>query len=128
MNCKVNSKAVRNEISKYKSCSKADIQGVLGKQEALRRVMSVGRLAAHWKDVKVCIRMLGDIVSGKYKKVPVGTIAAIVGALAYVLSPLDLIPDFIIPFGYIDDAGVVSACLQLVRVDLEIYKSEMGVE
>lgn len=128
MNCKVNSKDVMNEISKFNGGSKADIQKILGKQEALRRVMAVGKLTSYWKDIRLCLRMLGDIVSGKYRKVPVGTIAAILGALAYVLSPLDLIPDFIIPFGYVDDAGVVSACLQLVRVDLERYKSETGAE
>lgn len=34
--------------------------------------------------------------------------------LLYVLSPLDLIPDFIPIIGYIDDAMVVAACLALV--------------
>jgi uncharacterized membrane protein YkvA (DUF1232 family) len=44
--------------------------------------------------------MLRDVFTGIYKKVPVGTIAAIIGTLLYVLSPIDLIPDFL-PGGFL---------------------------
>ena len=52
--------------------------------------------------------MLGDVFTGKYKKVPVGTIAAIVGTLLYVLSPIDFIPDFMPVVGYLDDAAMLA--------------------
>lgn len=39
-----------------------------------------------------------------------------------MLSPIDLIPDFIPVVGYVDDALVVAACLAMVESDLEIYK------
>jgi uncharacterized membrane protein YkvA (DUF1232 family) len=48
--------------------------------------------------------------------------AAIVAALLYVLSPIDLLPDFIPIVGYVDDALVVAACLALVEQDLINYK------
>jgi len=38
------------------------------------------------------------------------TLAAILvglGALAYGISPIDIIPDFLAPFGLIDDGGVL---------------------
>ncbi|GAB4195458.1 MAG: YkvA family protein [Sandaracinaceae bacterium] len=38
----------------------------------------------------------------------------IAGALAYFLTPLDAIPDFIVPVGYGDDAAVISTCLGIV--------------
>ena len=42
--------------------------------------------------------------------VPLGIKTAIVGALAYVIVPVDLIPDFIPVAGYTDDmAAIVSA-------------------
>ena len=50
-------------------------------------------------------------------------IAAIVAALLYVLSPIDLIPDFIPIIGYVDDALVVSACLAMVKQDLHAYRN-----
>ncbi len=54
---------------------------------------------------------------------PIGTIAAIVGTLAYVLCPFDMIPDYIPGIGYLDDAGVLALCLKLVKPDLDKYQN-----
>ena len=40
-------------------------------------------------------------------------------------SPIDLIPDYIIGIGQIDDAAVVGFCLYLLRKDLRKYKEWM---
>jgi len=42
--------------------------------------------------------------------------AVILGALAYFISPLDVIPDMTPVFGYTDDAGVVAAAVAKVRI------------
>ena len=42
--------------------------------------------------------------------------AVILGALAYFISPLDVIPDMTPVFGYTDDAGVVAAAVAKVRM------------
>ena len=55
------------------------------------------------------------------RSVPWKTIAAVAGALLYVLNPLDFIPDLILGFGFLDDAGVVALCLKLVESDLHRY-------
>ena len=52
--------------------------------------------------------MLKDFFTKKYTEVPVGTITAIAGSLLYVLSPIDIIPDFILGVGYIDDAAIIT--------------------
>ena len=55
-------------------------------------------------------RLLGD------SRVPRGTKALIVPAIAYLAFPLDLIPDFIPVIGYLDDALVLAWALrQIVR-------------
>lgn len=41
--------------------------------------------------------------------------AIIVGALAYFISPLDVIPDYL-PGGFVDDAGVVAAAVAKIRL------------
>lgn len=46
-----------------------------------------------------------------------------VAALAYVLSPIDLIPDILPLVGFIDDAMVVGACLLLVEQQLAEYEA-----
>jgi len=41
--------------------------------------------------------------------------AAIVGALGYLILPVDLIPDFIPVFGWVDDAAMIASVLAYVR-------------
>ncbi|MDV3242044.1 MAG: DUF1232 domain-containing protein, partial [Methylocaldum sp.] len=50
-------------------------------------------------------------------------LSAIVAALLYVLSPVDLIPDVIPILGYTDDALMLSVCLLLVEQQLAEYES-----
>lgn len=58
----------------------------------------------------------------EYTDIPIGTIIAVVSALIYFVSPIDIIPD-VVPFvGHIDDAAVIGACIALVASDLDDYK------
>ena len=66
--------------------------------------------------------MLKDYYNDKYTEVPVGTIGAIVVALLYIFSPIDVIPDFIPFAGLIDDALVLTISLEFVGSDLEKYR------
>lgn len=61
-------------------------------------------------------------VKGEYKTVPKGTIAAVVFALLYFISPIDLIPDPIPVVGYLDDAAVIAACVKMVGADLQRFR------
>lgn len=40
----------------------------------------------------------------------------IAGALAYFILPFDLVPDFIVPAGYADDAAAIATAIGLVRM------------
>ena len=50
---------------------------------------------------------------------PLWAKTTIVGALGYLISPLDLIPDMIPVFGYTDDAGVMALAISLVAVHIK---------
>ncbi len=103
--------------------SDKDIENVLAKSEEIRkRFETGGPLGKFVDDFKLLIAVVKDYRRGKYRKIPFWTIAAIVGALLYVLNPLDLIPDFLPLVGQIDDAAVVAACLLMIRQDLHKYK------
>ena len=100
-----------------------DVQDALGKERKAEEIVRhAGALREYWEDVKTFFSMVKDYTSGAYREVPFGSIAAIVGALAYVLSPIDAIPDFIPIVGYLDDAAVLALCLKLVRGDVEDYR------
>ena len=100
-----------------------DVKDVLVKQQKVEDIVRhAGALRAYWEDVKTFFSMVKDYVGGVYREVPFGTVAAIVGSLAYVLSPIDVIPDFIPVLGYLDDGMVLGLCLKLVRGDVEDYR------
>ena len=117
-----NQKDIVEKFNSFTSYTDADAEKLMENQEKIVKIASNDTLHKYLNDIKLYFQMLGDIFTGKYKKVPVGTIAAIVGTLLYVLSPVDLIPDFIPVIGYLDDAAVLAACLNFTRFDVEEYK------
>jgi len=73
------------------------------------------------KDVKMLISMVKDYWSGIYTDIPFRIIAAVVFALLYVLSPIDVIPDLLPVIGMTDDALVVALCLVITEKDILKY-------
>ena len=61
-------------------------------------------------------------MSGRYKEFPLGSLIALVGALLYFLSPVDLIPDTLPGIGYLDDITVLGIAVKFAYTDLEAYK------
>ena len=101
---------------------KNDLETLLQRQEAIEaKVKSSGRLERFSTDIKLMFSLIRDYWNGRYRTVPWKTIAAVAGALLYVMNPLDLIPDLIFGFGFLDDAGVVALCLKWVESDLHKY-------
>ena len=72
--------------------------------------------------IPVMISLVKNYVQGKYTTVPYGTILAVLSALVYFLSPIDIIPDFIPLEGYLDDMAVVGLCMNMVSIDIETYE------
>jgi uncharacterized membrane protein YkvA (DUF1232 family) len=73
------------------------------------------------EDFKLLISLVRDYWNGEYREIPWWAISAVVFALLYVLSPIDLIPDPIPVIGYLDDAAVVAVCLLLIEKELGDY-------
>ena len=110
---------LKSEADKVKQ---ADIQRLLERQQAVEeKVKNSGKLDRFTTDIKLMFSLVRDYYNGRYRSIPWKSIAAIVGALIYVLNPLDLIPDLILTIGFVDDVGVVALCLKLVESDLHRY-------
>ena len=102
--------------------NRADLESLLERQRAIEeKVKGSGKLSRFSADIKLMFAMIRDYWYGNYRNVPWKTIAAMAGALLYVLNPLDVIPDLILGFGFIYDACVVALCLKLVESDLHRY-------
>ena len=106
-----------------KNVTEGDLKKVLEKRDKIegkfKKNSPLGRFIT---DLKLLFSIIQDYVKGEYRVVPFWSIAAIVAALLYVLSPIDLIPDFIPVIGLVDDALVIAACLAMVEEDLLKYK------
>jgi uncharacterized membrane protein YkvA (DUF1232 family) len=76
------------------------------------------------------LRLLGlvlrDFVKGDYR-IPWKAVAALAAAALYVVSPFDLIPDFLGPIGFTDDALVVALTWGLLRRELVAYCTWKGL-
>lgn len=71
--------------------------------------------------------LLRDYANGSYRHVPWRAIAALAAAVAYVVSPVDLIPDFLVPLGLTDDVLVVALAWGLVKRELRAYCTWKGL-
>ena len=91
---------------------------LLRMEEKLKMVPRIGEQLSH---IPVFISMIRSYLKKEYTKAPVGTIVAIISAIAYFLSPVDVIPDGIPVAGYVDDAAIITACLSIVDSDIKEY-------
>ncbi|MBQ0833541.1 YkvA family protein [Marinobacter sp.] len=102
--------------------SRADLEALLERQKSIEeKVKGSGKLNRFSADIKLMFSMIQDYWNGSYRDVPWKSIAAMAGALLYVMNPLDFIPDLILGIGFVDDVGVVALCLKLVESDLHRY-------
>ena len=98
-----------------------------GEMEALLvkledKMSEVPMVGSGLKNIPLLVSMVRSYVMKEYKLAPMGTMVAVVTALLYWVSPIDLIPDVIPGVGYLDDAAVVAICWKMVEADVEAYE------
>lgn len=74
------------------------------------------------KDLDLMLRLSKAWATGKYKDVSISSLLIVVGAILYLLDPLDVIPDFVPLLGLTDDASVFA--LAIGRIKSELNKFE----
>lgn len=86
-----------------------------------------GLMKTFFGEIKLYFRMLSDVFTCKYTKMPMGSLVAGLGSLLYVISPVDLIPDFIPVLGILEDIVVLGLCMKFARYDIQEYKRTMKI-
>lgn len=122
---KVTKKDAEKEVNKRAGkVSEDDVcQTVKDEANFKKLFASVEKLQTYWEDVQWVFKMLKDYATGKYREVPWRTITVLVAALAYVLAPLDLVPDFLPVIGWGDDCLALAGALAFAKMDLDEYKA-----
>jgi uncharacterized membrane protein YkvA (DUF1232 family) len=109
--------------NKAKEITDADIVKVVNKADDIRgKFKEGGPLGRFIEDAILLISIVKDYWTKKYKDIPWWAISAIAASLLYVFALIDLIPDFIPIFGFVDDALIVAICLAMVEQELHKYK------
>ena len=80
------------------------------------------RLGDLREDLATLTRLASAWRRGTYKKTPKATIIKVLLAVGYVVSPVDLIPDFIPVVGYLDDIAVLKWVLSSISGDIEDFR------
>jgi uncharacterized membrane protein YkvA (DUF1232 family) len=88
-----------------------------------RNSVRFGLLARLFQDLKLLFPLIKDYWQGTYRDVSAKSIVIFIVALAYIISPIDLIPDYIFGLGQIDDAAILGLSLYFLEKDLIKYKA-----
>jgi uncharacterized membrane protein YkvA (DUF1232 family) len=91
-------------------------------EEASRTANSrSGPFQAVIDDFRTMIRLVVAYSRGHYRKIPADQLVIVVAGLIYVVSPIDVIPDFL-PGGFADDAVMVGWVIRTVRSELVAFR------
>lgn len=88
-------------------------------EKKLEKIPKIGGKAA---DLAVLCSMIRAYAKKQYTDVSIATILLSIAALIYVVNPMDIVPDFMIGIGQLDDAAAIVLVLQMIQMDLNKYK------
>ena len=80
------------------------------------------------KDLQTLLRLMRAYGEGRYRQVSGKNLVLAVLGIVYLVSPLDVLPDFL-PGGFFDDAAVIGFIVKKIRTELvafEIWEQSQG--
>ena len=87
-----------------------------------KNIVRFGLLARIFQNFKLLLPLIRDYWKGTYRDVSIKSIVILLVGLAYIISPIDIIPDYIIGLGQIDDVAILGISLYFLEKDLIKYK------
>jgi len=89
--------------------------------------IDAGRMSPLKRDLQTLLRMLHASGEGRYRELSKKNLLLAAAGIAYLVSPLDVIPDFL-PGGFADDAAVVTFVVRKLRGELAAFERwEQGI-
>jgi uncharacterized membrane protein YkvA (DUF1232 family) len=86
------------------------------------KILNASLLKRLFEDIKLLFLLVRDYWNGVYRNVSIWSILVFTIGIIYTLSPIDIIPDFNLGIGQIDDAAVLLLCLYFLEKDLYKYR------
>ena len=103
----------------------AEVAAVL--ESAAQKLSRVAENSERLTEIKtelvLLFELVGAWVSGAYRSVSIATIVSILAAIIYFVVPLDLIPDFILGLGMLDDVAVIGYVVNSLREEISNFSA-----
>ncbi|MGR5988415.1 YkvA family protein [Bacillus sanguinis] len=120
-------KNLKKKIKNIKNRASAYLEDESKMQNLLKKGMKIsqknqGALTDVWDNLQVLFEMMNCWRKGEYREIPKKALLAIIGAILYFVSPIDLIPDVILGLGLVDDVAVISLAIKQVSDEIEKFK------
>lgn len=81
-----------------------------------------GPLAEVWEALTAALRLIKAYANGTYRDIPWPTITMIVASIIYFVMPLDLVPDFLVGLGLVDDAALLGWTFKSFASDIDAFR------
>lgn len=115
------------EAKKYQKDAKRYINNQIKTEGLLKKAIlkaknNKGTLGNVWEKLQLFFDLVQAYSKGEYRKVAPATILTMIGAIIYFVSPLDVVPDFLVGLGLVDDAAVLSFTLKKLSNEINEFK------
>lgn len=119
-------KIFENEQLKYNDKAKEYLDSPQKTQGLLNKAVKMANakkesLGEVWEKLQLFFELVKAYSKGEYKNISPSTILTVIGTLVYFISPLDLVPDFIIGLGILDDAALIGYTVKKLANELDAF-------
>ena len=97
------------------------LQELIAEATAKAKLLPRQQFSETWSHLQTMLRLARAYARAEYRDVPAAMLLQIVGALLYLVNPLDLLPDSIPGIGLLDDAFILSLTIRRTRRALEAF-------
>ncbi|MED4532956.1 YkvA family protein [Metabacillus fastidiosus] len=113
-------KRYKNQANPYLNDKKETEQ--LLTRATKKAVKNKSSLLQVWSNLQLIFEALRSWKSGAYPHFPKTSLIMIVAAIIYFVSPVDLIPDFLLGLGILDDAAIIAFVAKQLTKDLAKFE------
>ena len=96
-------------------------------EEAMKKALArQGKLKEVWESLMALLRLVRAWVDGRYRQVPWQTVVLAIAGLTYFLMPMDMVPDWIVGLGFLDDVAVIGWVVKTIKGELDAFRKWEG--
>ncbi|MED1469770.1 YkvA family protein [Bacillus salipaludis] len=122
-----NKEKIEKEFTKYKNKALEFINhqqetNELMKQATTKVKEKKNSLGDAFGKIELLIELIKAYSKGDYRNISKSTMATVIGAILYFVSPIDMIPDFIVGLGIVDDAAVIGYTFKKISGELAEFE------